>query len=286
MCSSCFSRSLMPGTNLSCSCSWSVVMDLDKKWFCDCSIQCLPMLPQWPTIYQDIPSNHQSLIFQRKHGMDPAWFFFASAVLPGCLSSSSPHSRWNLICCLECLWPHSPRWLFPMSCIPQPHHISSFSLVFALFPSPPVYPLLLFINILYPHVLKRTKTKIKQNEQRNSNKEILFLACWSHFWFLGCPDFLWDEAVFLSCYFFHEILLSSTTLEKLLSRRLPGTSYDQMLLQFLFSHVNWLYIEPNTVDPLVLPPGLPALSRFSWLLLSYLPLKGKGVSRFHPWSFC
>lgn len=45
------------------------------------------------------------------------------------------------------------------------------------FPLPLAYPLLLFINILFPRVLIKTKIKNQQNKQRNSNKETLFSAC-------------------------------------------------------------------------------------------------------------
>lgn len=58
-----------------------------------------------------------------------------------------------------------------------------------------------------------------------------------------------------------------------------------MLLQFLFSRVNWLYIKPVTVDTLLLPPGPPVLSRFSWLLFSYLSLKRQGCLKFLPLIF-
>lgn len=161
---------------------WSVGIDLDKKWFCDHSIQCLPILPKLFTVYHEHPPKDQclnSLPFSIKiewSQLHPSCCPFspmmpcAHLLLLYSLFSLKPELLLILTCCLGASLSHSPLSFPNFLHSPAPSNIP-FLFVPTIFPSLLAYPFRLFINIfLFLHVLVKTKIK---NKQRNNKKEKL-----------------------------------------------------------------------------------------------------------------
>ena len=128
------------------------------------------MLPQLLAIQQEHPPKDRCFM-HLSFSLSTEWPWLHSSLL-SLLSCAafvlyflplfcSPFSlKPGVTCCPGCPLPPSPWWLFQMSSVPQPHETSLFSFESAVFlpARPPLaYPFLLFINILFFHVLIKTK---------------------------------------------------------------------------------------------------------------------------------